>query len=84
MITVVAPKNIKTWYGLTVVQQTPEVEVTELMWDLFSQNELDLDFGIVTEMLCSPGMSYEEARKIAIGDLKEFRKEKNHEHQIQF
>ncbi len=54
------------------------------MCDLFSQNELDLDFGIVTKMLCSPGVSYEEARKIAINNLKEFRKEKNNEHQIQF
>ena len=80
MTAIVAPKNIKTWYGLTVTEQTPEVEVTELMWDLFSQDELDLDFGIVTEMLCSPGISYEEARKIAIRDLREFQKEKNREH----
>ena len=80
MTAIVAPKNIKTWYGLTVTEQTPEVEVTELMWDLFSQDELDLDFGIVTEMLCSPGISYEEARKIVIRDLREFRKEKNREH----
>ena len=80
MTAIVAPKNIKTWYGLTVTEQTPEVEVTELMWDLFSQDEFDLDFGIVTEMLCSPGISYEEARKIVIRDLREFQKEKNREH----
>ena len=84
MVAIVAPKNIKMWHGLTVTQQTPEVEMAEQMWDLFSQDELDLDFGILTEMLCSPGTSYEEAKSIALRDLKEFRKEKNHERQIQF
>lgn len=56
-----------------------DMKLAEENQDLFGKEEFEQDFGTLTEMLCNPGISYEEARRIALDDLKEFKKEVRHE-----